>query len=752
MCGRKISIVALLLFAGASVALACGPFFPWQLLDDRTATLRATPKNGFVYEVSHFVPAPGDHLKAVEPVPSETDPDRAPERATAEAQGLSPDQVDRIALMRVAADDAAAYAAGEGLPEAIRLYTAGAADFHKTDLDHAAQRFAAVIALPAGERRSRAVWAAYMAGETAALANDPAKAAAMFALARRLAIAGSPDPLGLAVASFGEEGKLHYDRANGELVAPATPPPASVAPDGTAQPVPVNPTLAGYSLPPGNAAVFRSEMGAAAALYAQQAAHDSNSGVQSLRMIAEDVLADPDRIAATVPQPLVQRLLVVYALARLEDRPAQDQGINDAGTRERGVTLNPALPPLVDAIEKSGGANPPAADRLAALCYRVGRYDLASRLAAKSASPLAEWVKAKMSLQKGDVAAAAQHYAAASKGFPQAGATSSLDSGNADRIIGEKGVLALARGEYVDALDTLYPVAETYWGDVAYIADRVLTVDELKTFVDTKVPAPAQQPPAPTEFWMSSSPPVQLRNLLARRLMREGRYEEAFGYFGDSKIQGEARAYAAALHDANSDWGRVDRAEAFFNAAVIARESGMDILGTEVAPDYYVLGGSFDFGMGQDKPSGLYVTADEHARAAASAPKPDLRFDYRYIAVDEASRAADLLPPRSQAFAAVLCRADGWMMETSGAQARVKAIYHRYVKQGARVPWAKKFGRDCAAPDFPRAIALERHQMYRATRHYVSMHRWWFVGVGLVVLAGAAAAGFFAMRRKPQPS
>ena len=54
-------------------------------------------------------------------------------------------------------------------------------------------------------------------------------------------------------------------------------------------------------------------------------------------------------------------------------------------------------------------------------------------------------------------------------------------------IQGDRGVVALARGEYVEALNTLYPVAQTYWGDVAYICERVLTLDELKDFVDAKV-------------------------------------------------------------------------------------------------------------------------------------------------------------------------------------------------------------------------------------------------------------------------
>ena len=53
--------------------------------------------------------------------------------------------------------------------------------------------------------------------------------------------------------------------------------------------------------------------------------------------------------------------------------------------------------------------------------------------------------------------------------------------------------MRLSQGEYRDSLQLLFPVAETYWGDVIYIAERVLTVDELKAFVDGLPPAPAPQ-------------------------------------------------------------------------------------------------------------------------------------------------------------------------------------------------------------------------------------------------------------------
>ena len=93
---------------------------------------------------------------------------------------------------------------------------------------------------------------------------------------------------------------------------------------------------------------------------------------------------------------------------------------------------------------------------------------------------------------------------------------------------------------------------------------------------------------------------------------------------------------------------------------------------------------------------------DEASRFAASAPKPDTRFHYRAIAADRALAAADLLPQRSQAYAATLCWAARYAID-SGDDEKATAIYKRYVATGAYQGWAKNFGRECVEPDFEAA-------------------------------------------------
>ena len=93
----------------------------------------------------------------------------------------------------------------------------------------------------------------------------------------------------------------------------------------------------------------------------------------------------------------------------------------------------------------------------------------------------------------------------------------------------------------------------------------------------------------------------------------------------------------------------------------MTRVQGMGLMGTEGPPDETVMFGAFADGIGQASPSGVdtppspLLGPDEASRFAASAPKPDSRFHYRAIAADRALAAADLLPQRSQAYAATLC-------------------------------------------------------------------------------------------------
>ncbi|WP_311971006.1 hypothetical protein [Pseudomonas baltica] len=807
---KKLAVViAATLSTGTVAVMACGPFFPLQVLDNRAATLAATPSNSFAYEAAHLVKA-GDTLKAIE----------SPSNTWDDAPAVNPDQPDQASLpaaqwqalqaMRQAPSDEQAYALGRQLPPALRLYTTGAVDLLAAHVCGASgedcgrtpealqalaiDRFQAVLALPAEQAAPRAVWAAYALARLHAARSAPgaadasaerALALAAFAQVRSLALAGAPDPWGMAVGSYGEQARLYLSTAEQRC-------------DYTDF---MNSTACASAIAP-------ADLKQALALYAEQAARGSDSAVQSLRMIAEWLLRDGSPAAAMVDDPLSQQLLVAYSLALMGDIVNDDPnsatdyfanadntgqlGYADAAQGYKGVSANPVLQRLVAAISQNGVQQVAGADRLAALAYRLGDYRLAQALVDKQPGVLASWVRAKLALRRGDSEAAVQAYAEAAQGFPTL--DSSIEPGEAGRLKAEQAVLSLSRGDYLQALDQFYKSG--YAEDLYYVAERVLTLEELKAYVDEHVPA-SPIPPKPADFssfsaeqfstWRGQQQGLtftqadQLRSLLARRMVRQGQIDQALGYFPDDgdprnteigydyetntstliamTPSGWAKAYGDARHDGESDWFATDRAEAWFTAANLARQHGMEIMGFQQGPDFAEFGGAYTYGTGRqswqgtrddstpvprDTPQqraaadlpGPLVTADERDRYAASEAKPAQTFHYRYVAVALAEKAADNLPARSQAFAAVLCRAASFVQND---QPRANAVYQRYVREGAAVPFAEDFGRHCVEPDFIAAGHFTYVQAWRATRHWVHQHLYVPVGVLLVLGAGIVA-------------
>jgi tetratricopeptide (TPR) repeat protein len=785
---QTLAIGIVLALAGA-VTWACGPWFPTQMLDDRDATLKAVPQNTFAFEAAHLLPAT-DTLAAVE-APRYGEPAAKPD--------LPADEAERIKALADTETGAAAFDAGKDLPDDVRHYVAGAVDWKRATADcpgapeseygetlskppcdrfdadalaSAQSHFEAVTALPPEQANARGAWAAYMLGEVHALRAAKAAGTPAFAAERGTAtkafqdtrarvLAGASDAQGLAVASFGEEARQHlYAGAKACLWVDMVKGDDCVA------------------------ALAPADLKHAIALYAAQAGHGSPNAVESLAAIAAAVLGEPGQAAALVDGPVSQRLLVAYALGRVSPQSADGKP-------------DPTLSALFDAIVKAGPDKVAAADRLASLTYELGRYDEAEKLLAHAEGPLASWVRAKLALRKGDRNAAALAYADAAKAFPRVDdPKAALEPASVHQLIGERGVLALARGDYVEAMTRMYEAAKAvggdgtdagddeesagvgYGGDLMYIGERVLTIDELKTFVDANAPTASPTPSADDKNASYATPTLtdRLRWMLARRLMRAGRFDDAFAYFpsgidkryAEVDLRATAHAYAEAVKDGDHRWTDIGKAEARYAAAKIAREHGMELMGYEQAPDYADNGGGYQGGSGQSAETlkGDLVTAGERQRFGDSSAQPDRRFHYRYVAADRAVSAADLLPPRSQAFAATLCVAASWMLEGPGddneagdgeegkplneRQRRVQAYYARYVKEGPYVDWAWYFGQTCEQPNFERARELKRAQQVRAVKHFIRKNL--IAEVVVLVLIVGGLGWLVARRRRRKPT
>ena len=104
-----------------------------------------------------------------------------------------------------------------GLPGEFEDYLRGAIAWHQGKTGDARAAWEKLLARPAGERRLRSTWAAFMLGK-AAIEDDPAAAVRWFERTRELAGQGFPDPLGLAESSLGwqaraEMGRKRFDEA-----------------------------------------------------------------------------------------------------------------------------------------------------------------------------------------------------------------------------------------------------------------------------------------------------------------------------------------------------------------------------------------------------------------------------------------------------------------------------------------------------------------------------------------------------------
>ncbi|NYH08995.1 tetratricopeptide repeat protein [Pseudomonas moraviensis] len=686
-------------------ALACGPDFPMRLLDDRGQSLAEMPEGNFRFEISRL----GKTIAGLKNVTAAThNPDdiyaEAPEpaevRDKAEQIGLTPEQQALVKQLRSLTDARQVEVQGASLPAELRLYVAGAVAFGAGDHQLAVEYFRQLLALPADLRPLRSTWAAYslgraffaMSSETGDALEALENAIEAFRQTRQLSIDGFSDPLELGVASLGEEARALRTAGSWDK---------------------------------------------AIELYATQNLHGSNVGYTSLKLLMNDLAEEPeDRLEKLLRGKAVQQLVTASLISRI------GWSFGDEPPNEKK---------LIKVLQASTRGSLDNADRLAAMNYQQGDYASAKAFLEHAGdSGLAWWLRAKLAVRDGDKSAAAAAYAKAAQAFPQNESWGERRTADWNletvqpkcRVEGESAILALQRGEYLQAFDQLYRSKNIYWFDAATVAERVLTVGELKNYVDAHVPAPPALSQHDRDNYVPLPVAASLRNLLGRRLLREGHYEEAVGYFDSADLQNKARLYGEQRLKADSAWWPTKRASALFNAAWTAREWGMDILGYEMAPDYATFGGNFSLENAELK-VGPLVSEAEVQRQKASEAQPDERYHYRFVATALASRAADNLPHTSQAFAAVLCSAAGW----NSSLEEQSALYKRYVDEGPYVLWAVDFGHQCPYPDFENADKRYVTQVTDSVRSTLRPYKW-PVQIGAIVAFTAVALLLITRRQR----
>jgi hypothetical protein len=498
-------------------------------------------------------------------------------------------------------------------------------------IEEARAAWNALLQLPIKQRLWRATWAAFMLGKSYQ-SESPDDAVAWFKRVRETKVEGCADSLGLAASSFGWQAKIELQRGN----------------------------YAG-----------------AIDLYLIQMASGDPTAPFSLRDVAAIVFKrnDANVLSSLAMNSAARKVLTSFLVAK--------------GGASPGRPYDPESPQLIawlNANEQAKITNVDDADRLAWAAYQAGDFNRTQRWLerADAKSSITMWIQAKLLLRAGKTQQGAEVLSKVCRSFPNDekwdadllnGSDGDYEDGYkpASRALGELGSVQFARHNYTQALDCLLRAG--YWADSAYVAERVMTANELKSYVDNTWPESTPAGKGGEEdgrfgVWHAGNGKC-LRHLLARRLTRLGRWREARTYF-PTELRPQLDAYIASIRAGhNLKLSVEERAQALWTAAKIARNYGMELLATELGPDGAENGGAFEGASAAENvrpmkgvPATLFpVDNDLHRRLDENVVTPYKRFHYRYIAAEHAWAAIELMPNENVETAQVLCTAGSWLKD-----------------------------------------------------------------------------------------
>ena len=181
--------------------------------------------------------------------------------------------------------------------------------------------------------------------------------------------------------------------------------------------------------------------------------------------------------------------------------------------------------------------------------------------------------------------------------------------------------------------------------DIAAVAEQVMTVDELKKFCDKHFPTPVLLEEGvdfrnyqEQDYSLLKKPEelnFLLRNLLARRLMRAGRFEEARAYFTGVHTRKRSEKFFALQKILNSpSVSKSEKTIAMLNMAALVRFDGDRLFGTYLEPDNLISKNRYAYTWGKNQKS---VKLNKEKLP---------RYSYRYRAAKLYEKAADMTSDR----------------------------------------------------------------------------------------------------------
>ncbi len=465
----------------------------------------------------------------------------------------------------------------------------------------------------------RTTWTHYMLGNLAASHQQPALASKHYTACRQAARNQYPDALGLAAASYKREFLAQTNIAD------------------------------------------RIRCGVQAVAYYQQAG-DSKKRLHCLEHLMQDF---------NVRNPITEEHLGTPICLEATALFRQTQDIAEYLKQEPPLKITP---------------------RLAWFLYKRGEIDHAENYleSCSNDDALANWLRFRIAQRNGNTAVATQYLQRWLEelsnsdriifGFEHYG--SAFQS--KEKTFGLLGSLLVTQGQMQDALVCFVDAGAHQ--DAALIAERYIDTATLQAYVDTfELPSRNLQkhPAYRRHFYKCDEPEKQKEStqrqivyLLARRLFREGHLPEALPYYPE-EIAAIAKEYQSALVKADLFWSSANtRSSHLFHAARIMRWNGMELCGTELDPDYKIVDGHFSrYGI---RGEAITTPANLPALYAKTAPTPNLRFHYRYLAAELAGQAATMAKNRHQRATLLWCAGE-WI------QCRAPKAADVYYKKLARI-------------------------------------------------------------------
>lgn len=522
------------------------------------------------------------------------------------------------------------------VPEEFALYLEGTIYYRIGEIEKAVETWQKILDQPAEQRHYRTTWAAYMIAQTAQRGykdSDSEKARQMYQQVRQSVREGFADSLDLAAASYGDEAWTWLVRDQ-----------------------------------------YEDHCGEAIRLYLVQTLTQNTTAVTSLKQVCGMIFNRHQQIdmVALVRDRMVREVLLAYAIT-CPQYEKYDTFISEEDGKRKTVTSQQLL---LDAIEQANLFGVENADRFAAAAYRTGDFEQAKRwlTIADMDSLISRRIRAKLYLMEGDITAAAEDLAFIARKTEPGYLMYHDDRNRLDNsriLYSELGSLYVSRKMYTQAVDALMKGGN--WIDAAYIAERVLTPEELQSYVDSTWPVSMTIPVSDEDGYSpEGQKAAAIRYLLARRLTRLGQYEQARSYYppgAPKDLLTDFDTFTDALNRGrDGSLSNRQRADAYWTAAWLMRHSGMEFMGTEMSPDWFVYGG--DFSM--EDPLNQRLAALERNKINIPSQEeidraqenisafPDKRWHYRYFASEIAWESAALMDNEDPELARRLCLAGTW--------------------------------------------------------------------------------------------